>query len=125
MDTGAGPKVEYLLCGMYFQVDQRMLTDLNVWIADTSATVHTTPYASGMHNIKEATADDSVTIVNGTNVKALRVASITGMRCNDKHGNKLGQSELTDVTHIPNGPFNLFTSQRCRRTGGCCMRMLW
>lgn len=35
-----GPKVEFLLCGMTFSGDQRMLTDPNIWIADTSTTVH-------------------------------------------------------------------------------------
>jgi hypothetical protein len=78
-DTG-GSKVDYLLCAtaMAFPVDSKMLSDPNVWIADTGATVHTTPYATGMHDIKEASDDDSITVGNGTTVKALRVASITG-----------------------------------------------
>ena len=62
-----------------FPVDSKMLSDPNVWIADSGATVHTTLYATGMHKVREATADDSVTVGNSTNIKALRIASITGM----------------------------------------------
>jgi hypothetical protein len=32
---------------MTFPMDKKMLMDLNVWIADTAATVHTMPHAYG------------------------------------------------------------------------------
>jgi hypothetical protein len=48
----AGPKVEILLCGMKFPQDQRMLNNPNMWIADSAATVHTTPHEMGMHKVK-------------------------------------------------------------------------
>jgi hypothetical protein len=69
-----------------------------------------------MHKIKEATADDSITVGNGSNKKAQQVASITGMRC-DKHSNKLGMSELTDVTHLLTGKFNLFSLSKMQMNG--------
>jgi hypothetical protein len=94
-----------------FPGDQKMLTDPNVWIADTVAMVHMTPYAMGMHKIKEATANNAIrTIGNGTNEKALQMASVTGMRC-DKHGNEFGVSKLTEVTHLPNGFFLILPLQ--------------
>ena len=43
-----GVKIEYLLAGMSFPKDHSILTDPTVWIADTAATVHTTPYGKGM-----------------------------------------------------------------------------
>jgi hypothetical protein len=78
--------------------------------------VHTAPYATEMHKIKEATATDAVIVVNGTNEKALCMARVTGMRC-DKHSNKLGVSELTDVTHLPNGKFSLFSLSKMQMNG--------
>jgi hypothetical protein len=72
----SGTKVEFLLCTMTFPGDQKMLTDPNVWIADTAVMVHTTPYATGMHKIKEATANDAITVGKGINEKALCVAKV-------------------------------------------------
>ena len=46
----------------------------------------------------------------------MRVASVTGTIC-DKHGNKLGRLELTDVTHLPNGKFNLFSLSKMQMNG--------
>jgi hypothetical protein len=60
-----------------------MLTDANVWIADMVTTVHMTPH---------------ITVGNGANKPANKIASIKGMMC-DKHGNKLFSTKLTKVTH--------------------------
>ena len=49
-----GSKVEFLLCGMTFPDDQAILTDPNVWIADTAATVHNTPHSLGMTYLRDA-----------------------------------------------------------------------
>jgi hypothetical protein len=38
------------------------------------------------------------------------------MRC-DKHGNELGVSELTDMTYLPNGKFNLFSLSKMQMNG--------
>jgi hypothetical protein len=48
-------------------------------IADSEATVHTTPHEIGMINIKKATAEDAITIGNRASMKAGKVASTTGM----------------------------------------------
>ena len=69
-------KVEFLLCGMTFPQDHCILTDPNVWIADTAATVHTTPYSTEMHKCKQATDLDTITVGNGTNEQALRVTNM-------------------------------------------------
>jgi hypothetical protein len=71
------------------------LTDPNVWIADTGAMVHTMSHAAGMHKIKAATADDSITVGNGSNEKAQQVESVTGICC-DKYGNRNVQIDSHD-----------------------------
>jgi hypothetical protein len=111
-----GHKNEIILCGMTFTDTPKMLTDPNIWIADSAATVHTSPHDFGMHDIVAAKASDAITVGNGQNEKANKVASITGIRC-DKHGNELGQSTLTDVTHLPTGMFNLFSLTKMMKLG--------
>jgi hypothetical protein len=127
VDTGSGPKVEFTLCALSFPKDQRILQDPNIWIADTAATVHTTPYATGMHTVKQATKEDSITVGDGTHVRATRVANVTGTRC-DMYGNELGVSELRDVTHLPNGKFNLFSLSKMQMNGWALhgnAKMIW
>jgi hypothetical protein len=77
-----GPKVKFFVCGFTFPQDQRILNDPNAWIADSAAMVNTIPHKMGMHKVKKATANHSITIGNGKNEKANKIASITGMRCN-------------------------------------------
>jgi hypothetical protein len=60
--------------------------------------------------------NNSITVDNGDNEKAQKIASITGMHC-DKHGNELGTSEFSDVTHLPNEKFNLFSITKMQMNG--------
>jgi hypothetical protein len=41
-------KGEIVLVGMEFPDSMRLLNDPNIWIGDTSASVHTSPYQHGM-----------------------------------------------------------------------------
>jgi hypothetical protein len=43
-----------MLCGLTFPTNQEILSDPNIWIADTAATVHNTPHGIGMSHIREA-----------------------------------------------------------------------
>jgi hypothetical protein len=52
--TDGGSKVEYLLVGMTFPDNHDFLSDPNVWIADTGATVHNTPHQCGLMNVRKA-----------------------------------------------------------------------
>jgi hypothetical protein len=63
-----------------------------------------------------AAAQDSITVGDGTNVKASKAANIRGMMC-DKHGNELHEATLQDVTHLPDGKFNLFSSSKLLKQG--------
>jgi hypothetical protein len=53
------------MAGITYPKDHKILTDPNVWIADTTAMVHTTHHSLGMSNGKKATEDDAITIGNG------------------------------------------------------------
>ena len=111
-----GNKIKYLLCGMMFPTDQKMLTDPNVWIANTAATVHTTPHASGMTEEKDATKEVSIRVGNDDKEPASKIASIVGMMCT-KHGNELHLTKMTEVTHLPSGKLNLFSLTRLEKQG--------
>jgi hypothetical protein len=63
------PRVEFLLNGiesspMTFPNDQALLKDPNVWIADTAASMHMSPYDQGMVNIK-ANNGNGITVGSG------------------------------------------------------------
>ena len=83
--------------GLTFPTDQSFLSDPNVWIADTAATVHTTPHSQGAVNKRDATREDSITVGNGSSESASKIADIPGIMC-DKHGNEKNQGTLKDVT---------------------------
>jgi hypothetical protein len=56
---------EIALCAIKFPNSMKLLLDPNVWIADTGATVHTTPNSSAMIKKSERNGNDSVTMGNG------------------------------------------------------------
>jgi hypothetical protein len=114
-----GSRVEYLFLEseMTFPNTQAILDNPNVWIADTGATVHTSPSDKGMTEGDAATAaQNSIAVGDGTNVKASKVANVCGMMC-DKCGNELHEATLQDVTHLPDGKFNLFSLSKLLKQG--------
>ena len=109
-------KTEFLLCALTFPEEQGLLDDPNVWIADTAATVHMTPYRNGISNVRKATGADSITMGNGNQEKAAEVADIVGTMC-DKFGNEIGTAKLSDVTILPTGKYNLFSVTQMMKRG--------
>jgi hypothetical protein len=49
--------VEYLLCGLTILTDNKILLNLNIWIADMAASVHITAYKEGLHGNTKTTAE--------------------------------------------------------------------
>jgi hypothetical protein len=43
---------EYQLCGLTFPTAQKILSDPNVWIADSAATTHSTGHTEGLYNLQ-------------------------------------------------------------------------
>jgi hypothetical protein len=64
---------EIALCAIKFPNSMKLLLDPNVWIADTGATVHTTPNSSAMIKKSERNGNDSVKMGNG------KVRQLNGM----------------------------------------------
>ena len=105
---GADSKVEFLLMGMTFSMQQDLLNDPNVWIGDTGVTLHMTPYADGLTNMQEAKSTDSVTMGNKSVEQAAIIGDLKGMIC-DKEGNELGKTTAHDIAHVPTCRYNLFS----------------
>jgi hypothetical protein len=105
--TDSGSRFEYLLCGMCFENDVELLNDPNIWVADTAATVHSSPHKVGMRNAKQASKMDSVRMGNGADVDATTIAQIPGVVCN-KDCCELKEVVLDNVTHLPGKPSSTY-----------------
>ena len=101
---------------MGFPEQLALLKDPNVWIADTAATVHSTPCTIGLKNVREATQCEAITMGNGAKEQASMVGDLPGMLC-DKHGNQIGRGVLQQVKIIQNGQFNLFSISKMMKQG--------
>jgi carbamoylphosphate synthase large subunit len=67
----------------------RYCFDPNAQIANSAATVHSTPHSIGLANVKEAERSDVITMGNGGTEQANKIADIKGMMCN-KYGVEMG-----------------------------------
>jgi hypothetical protein len=113
---GRSAAPELLLCGLTFPTSQKILEDPNVWIGDTAATTHSTPHTQGLYDMKKSTAKDSVTMGNGKSESASSIGKLTGTLYN-MHGDKLIQSTMQAVTHLPTGKFDLFSLTKMQNNG--------
>jgi hypothetical protein len=84
----------------------RILNDPNIWIGDTAASVHTSPYQHGMTPDSKTVNIGSIMVGNGITEKTAMYRNISGTVCN-KQGAKVGRVKLTQVTYSPNMKFNL------------------
>ena len=109
-------KAEFLLCTLTFPEETGLLDDPNVWIADTAATLHMTPYLSGITNVRKATVTNSITMGNGNQEYAAEVADLVGAM-SDKYENEIGTAKLSDVTILPTGRYNLFSVTQMTKHG--------
>jgi hypothetical protein len=90
VNTGMG---EVVLVGMEFPDSMRMLNDPNIWILNTAASVHTSPYQHGMTPESKTVNSGSITIGNGIAEKTAMYGHISGIVCN-KQGSKAGRVKL-------------------------------
>jgi hypothetical protein len=88
--------VEILLNALTFPNNPQLLNDPNVWIADSGATVHMTPYKIGMRNLRKATAEDAITMGNKRTEYATEIGDIPVRIC-DKEGNDVIGTTITNV----------------------------
>jgi hypothetical protein len=100
---------EFLLSNVGISCDAKILTDPNVWIADTGATIHSSPHEWRMQN--KRIDDSGITVRNDVTEKPSVTADIAGIIC-DKNGTRLQETVLTEVALLSNGQFNLFSVGR-------------
>jgi hypothetical protein len=61
---GYAGSLMFLLNAFTFQNNPQLVNNPNVWIADSGATVHMSPYKIGMRNLRKATVEDAITMGN-------------------------------------------------------------
>ena len=101
-------KHEFGFGGLAFLDNQRLLSDPNVWINDTGATTHSTPYKSGLYQLSAATGNDNITVGSGESIRAKGIEKLSGIICN-KFGTQLMESTMEEVTYLSSKNFNLFS----------------
>jgi hypothetical protein len=101
---------------MEFPTDQKCLDNPSVWIRDTGASVHMSPHRNGMRDLQKAKPVDAITMANGSSEDATVIGIISGRVC-DKNGSVLNEAKITDVTHLPEGKYNLFSITKLQNEG--------
>ena len=122
-ETGAaaiedgGPQIELLLSSMdmTFPNSQALLSDPNIWIADSAATVHMTPHGEGMINLRD-NKGSGIRVGSGEVIVAKKKGDIP-CTLHNKHGIEVGDAKLTNVALIKTTPFNLFSITKAMKDG--------
>jgi hypothetical protein len=94
-------KGEVVLVGMEFPDSMMLLNDPHIWIGDTTASFHTSPYQHDMTPDIKTVNNGSITVGNGITEKTAMYGRISGTVCN-KQGAKVGRAKLTRVAYSPN-----------------------
>jgi hypothetical protein len=81
---------------------EKTLTDSQIWIADTGATVHSTSNAEIALNWKGDTNNTVVVMGNGQKEEVTKIGKVKGIARN-KAGESQGNIVLLDVMFLPNG----------------------
>ena len=94
------------LASMAIPSNFKILVSLNIWIADTGATIHNIPLEIGLTNARSGTSKDSVTTGNSEKMSSKYIGDIKGT-ITTKHGQEIARVLLKDVVHVPKSKFNL------------------
>jgi hypothetical protein len=109
-------KGEVVLVGMEFPDSMRMLNDPNIWIGDTAASGHTSPYQHSLTPQGNAVTNGGITVGNGITEKTAMYGNISRTLCN-KQGAKVGRAKLMHVAYSPNMKFNLCSLSKLYQDG--------
>jgi hypothetical protein len=104
---------EYLL-GLAENEGEGLLEDPDLWIADTAATVHMTPYRSDLTNLQKLEECNLITMGNGLQEEMKEVADVIGTISNN---GKEMSVRIQDVTILSNGRINLFSISQMLKKG--------
>ncbi len=108
------PKTEYGLGAKNQVRSMDMLKRTDIWFADSGATNHVTFSDKGCRNKRFATG--STYRVVGNSVLPRCELDIPCVHF-DKDGEQVGEVIITDVSHLPEGNFNLFSVTRLQKKG--------
>jgi hypothetical protein len=100
---------EYLLS----TADNGNIEDTDLWIADTGATVHMTPYIDKLSNIKSQ-GSDIITMGNRSQEEVKVIGDVMGI-VGDKKEEK--HIRIQGVTYLKNGRVNLFSVSQMLKRG--------
>jgi SepF-like predicted cell division protein (DUF552 family) len=92
------------------------LTDPNLWIADTGATVHSTANMAHANNWEPDTSNTVVVMGNGKKEKVTKIGKVKGI-AKDKDGINQGNIVLLDIMFLPNGKYNLISVTKVMKNG--------
>jgi hypothetical protein len=109
-------KGEVVLVGMEFPYSMKLLNDPNIWIGDTAASVHTSPYQHDMTPEGNAVKNGSITVGNGITEKTAMYRNISVTICN-KQVAKVGRGKLTHAAYSPTMKFNLCSLSKLCQDG--------
>jgi len=101
---------EYILCSTS---DSKI--DSNLWIADTGASVHMTPYFDKLTNVKTDNEVSKITMGNGTSEEVTISGEVVGMFQEGTNNEKLVR--IRNVTYLKNGNINLFSISQMLKHG--------
>jgi hypothetical protein len=100
---------EYLLS----TADDGCINDTDLWIADTRAMVHMTPFLNKLSSVKSQGLD-IITMGNGSQEKVEVIGNVIGAVRGDKGEEKI---KIQGVTYLKNGRFNLFSISQMLKKG--------
>jgi hypothetical protein len=108
------PKTEYGLGAKNQITSMDMLKKTDVWIANSGASNHVTFSDKGCRNKRIATG-----LTHGIVGNSVLPKCELDMPCVhfDKDGAQVGRVIITDVSHLPEGNFNLFSVTRLHKNG--------
>ena len=93
---------------MFGVSDCNILSDPEIWIADTAATVHMLLHSKGLDNIKKIKRIDTITMGNGTQESVQEIADVIG-HIRESQTNAGKNIRIQDVSILSSGHFNLFS----------------
>jgi hypothetical protein len=101
---------------MTFPSVQALLSDPDVFIADSGATTHAMASIKGMKNLRKGCDGDFIEVASGLQETAVQIGDLPCVMC-DKHGQELQNVVLHDVTYSPRLKFNLFSTSKLQLEG--------
>ena len=101
-------------CSLTIPETVESLTDPDIWLVDSGASVHSTPYDIGF--IEQVVSDHSVVVGNGEALNSSKVGAIRGVWCT-KAGEPYLSAKLGNVIHLERSKYNLLSLTQFLKNG--------